>query len=70
MPLYEFECEKCGRLVEHLFTVKQAKVLTFLECGECGGRMKKLISAPNFNVKGFNAKNLYSHKKDDKKNDG
>jgi len=63
MPIYEFECEKCNRLVEHFVTVTEAKTLTFLECGKCGGRMKKLISAPNFKVEGYNADNLYSKEK-------
>ena len=68
MPIYEFECEECGRVVEHLFTTKEAKVLTFLECGKCGGRMKKLISVPSDPIiHGFNAENSYSHTKNKKK---
>ena len=63
MPIYEFECEECKRTVEHFVTSTEAKTLTFLECGKCGGRMKKLISAPNFKVEGYNADNSYSKEK-------
>jgi putative FmdB family regulatory protein len=71
MPIYEFKCDKCDRLVEHLLTSKEAKITTVLECGKCGGAMKKIISAPNHTIKGFSYKNLYGLKgnKNGKKED-
>ena len=64
MPIYEYECENCGRLVEHLLTSKEAKITTVLECGKCGGPMKKVISASNHAIKGYSYKNLYGLKGD------
>lgn len=62
MPIYEYECENCGRTVEHLFTQREVRTLTFLECGKCKGRMKKIISAANHNIKGYSYKNRYGLK--------
>jgi putative FmdB family regulatory protein len=49
MPLYEYLCESCGRTVEVLesFSGKRISV-----CDRCGGRLKRLISAPSVQFKG------------------
>jgi putative FmdB family regulatory protein len=66
MPIREFECEDCGHLTEYIMFHKSK--LTAIKCEECGGKAKLVeISVSNFNVKGFNAKNRYSHVKDNKK---
>lgn len=50
MPIYEYECKSC----EHVFDVLQKMSddpLTY--CPECGKQeLKKLLSAPNFRLKG------------------
>jgi len=50
MPIYEYQCKAC----EHLFDVLQKMSddpLTY--CPECGEpELRKLLSAPNFRLKG------------------
>ena len=50
MPIYEYECEKCGRRFEFLQKVgdEPKKVCP---CGE-GGKLRRLISAPAIRFKG------------------
>ncbi len=49
MPLYEYRCEKCGRV----FEVIQKFSDTPLETHEgCGGKVERLISAPALQFKG------------------
>jgi putative FmdB family regulatory protein len=50
MPIYEYACESCG----HIFDVLQKMDADpLVECPECGEpRLKKLLSAPNFRLKG------------------
>ena len=49
MPIYEYECRKCGALSE-VFQKMDAKAST--KCGKCGGRLDKRISAPAIQFKG------------------
>ncbi len=49
MPIYEYECRKCGALSE-VFQKMDAKAPT--KCGKCGGRLDKRISAPAIQFKG------------------
>src|SRR5262245_28435629 len=49
MPLYEYECQTCGRRTEVLQRMDEAPLVA---CPECGGPVKKLISAPGFQFKG------------------
>ena len=49
MPIYEYECEKCGRIEEALQRFS-AKPLT--KCKHCSGRLHKLISQSSFHLKG------------------
>lgn len=49
MPLYEYRCESCGARVEVLQRVADAPLAT---CGECGGRLERMMSAPALRFKG------------------
>ena len=49
MPLYEYQCEKCGHRFEKIqkFSDKMLR-----KCPECGGRIEQMISAPAVQFKG------------------
>jgi len=49
MPLYEYQCEKCGHRFEKIqkFSDKMIR-----KCPECGGPVKQVISAPAVQFKG------------------
>jgi putative FmdB family regulatory protein len=49
MPIYEFVCESCGRIVERLQKVSDPPPK---ECPECGGKMAKIMSRNSFQLKG------------------
>src|ERR1044071_4579265 len=49
MPIYEYECRKCGAHVEAFQKVSD-KPLT--KCRKCGGKLDKKISAPAIQFKG------------------
>ena len=49
MPIYEFECQKCGAKKE-LFTSSHNG--TNLPACSCGGEFKKIISQTSFVLKG------------------
>ena len=49
MPLYEYQCESCGRRFEEMQRVGDPPLET---CAECGGKLRKLLSAPAFQFKG------------------
>jgi putative FmdB family regulatory protein len=49
MPLYEYECEKCGHQTEVLQKFSDPPVA---ECDQCHSKMKKLISHSSFHLKG------------------
>jgi len=49
MPIYEYECTKCG-LTEEVFQKISDKPLT--RCHECSGKLRKLISNSAFHLKG------------------
>jgi putative FmdB family regulatory protein len=49
MPLYEYQCKKCGHRFEKIqkFSDKMIK-----KCPECGGSVEQMISAPAVQFKG------------------
>ena len=49
MPIYEYRCTKCGHQTELLQRVNDAPKR---KCGECAGRLEKLISRTSFHLKG------------------
>jgi putative FmdB family regulatory protein len=49
MPIYEYECLSCGKRTEVLQKMDDAPLAA---CPNCGGGVKKLISAPAFQLKG------------------
>lgn len=49
MPIYEYECEKCGRVHEILQKMSDKPLAT---CPECKGHLHKRISQCTFHLKG------------------
>ena len=49
MPIYEYQCSKCGHIQEVLQKVSE-RPLT--KCAQCSGKMHKLISQSSFHLKG------------------
>ena len=49
MPIYEYQCESCGDIVEHWQRMSDPPLET---CESCGGKMHKLISQSSFHLKG------------------
>src|SRR5262245_58452893 len=50
MPLYEYECESCGRRFERIQKFSDPPVETCPHCG--AGPVKRLISSPAIHFKG------------------
>jgi len=49
MPIYEYECTKCGKIEEALQNFSD-KPLT--KCKHCSGKLHKLVSQSTFHLKG------------------
>ena len=49
MPIYEFVCEACGRIVERLQKLTDPPPDA---CPDCGGKMAKIMSRNSFQLKG------------------
>ena len=49
MPLYEYQCKKCGHRFERIQLYSDAMVK---KCPECGGKVEQMISAPAVQFKG------------------
>ena len=49
MPIYEYKCLKCSQQFEILQKISDEPLK---KCEECGGEVKKQISAPAFRLKG------------------
>jgi putative FmdB family regulatory protein len=49
MPLYEYQCKKCGHRFEKIQKFSDKKIK---KCPECGGPVEQVISAPAVQFKG------------------
>lgn len=49
MPLYEYECTKCGHRFE---VIQKLKDRPLTKCPKCKGKLRKLLSAPAIQFKG------------------
>lgn len=49
MPIYEYKCQSCEQLIEVMQRMSDDPLTT---CKNCGGDLKKQISAPAFQFKG------------------
>lgn len=49
MPLYEYECGKCGK---HFEKIEKLDGPHLKKCLACGGRVERLMSAPAIQFKG------------------
>ena len=49
MPIYEYECTKCGRIEEAWQKFSDSPLET---CKHCSGKLHKLISQSSFHLKG------------------
>ena len=49
MPLYEYECKKCGHRFERIQKFSDPHVR---KCPDCGGPVEQVISAPAVQFKG------------------
>lgn len=58
MPIYEFKCEKCGRMTIKRYPINSN--IKKVECKECNGKANKIISQSTFRVNGYSFKNGYS----------
>ena len=49
MPIYEYQCDKCGQVMEKMRKFSDPPLAV---CPACGGALKKLISDCTFHLKG------------------
>jgi putative FmdB family regulatory protein len=49
MPLYEYQCKKCGHRFERIQRFSDPMVK---KCPECGGKVEQVLSAPAVQFKG------------------
>ena len=49
MPIYEYQCKKCGHKFERIQRFSDPLVK---KCPECGGKVEQVISAPAVQFKG------------------
>ena len=50
MPIYEYQCDDCNHVLDALQKVNDKPLV---DCPECGiNSLRRLISAPNFRLKG------------------
>ena len=49
MPIYEYECTKCGKIEEVLQKFSDNPLV---KCKHCSGKLHKLISHSSFHLKG------------------
>ena len=49
MPVYEYECTKCGKTEE---VIQKFSDKPLIRCRHCAGKLHKLISQSSFHLKG------------------
>ena len=49
LPLYEYECKKCGKRVEK---IQKFSDLPLTKCEACGGKLERLLSSSSIHFKG------------------
>ena len=49
MPIYEYECTKCGKIEE---AIQKFSDKPITKCKRCSGKLHKLISQNSFHLKG------------------
>lgn len=49
MPIYEYQCEKCGAHIEALQKISDAPLS---QCEKCQGKLNKILSQSSFVLKG------------------
>lgn len=49
MPIYEYECDNCGKIEEAFQKISDAPLST---CKQCSGTLHKLVSHSSFHLKG------------------
>ncbi len=49
MPIYEYECVKCGRIEE---AIQKFSDRPRSKCSHCTGKLQKLVSHSSFHLKG------------------
>jgi putative FmdB family regulatory protein len=49
MPIYEYECDKCG---SHLEVLQRMGEKPLTRCTKCRGRVRKVVSRSSFQLKG------------------
>ena len=49
MPVYEYKCSSCEKVLEVQQKISDSPLKV---CSECGGELKKLVSASAFHLKG------------------
>jgi len=49
MPIYEYECEKCGA---HLEVLQKMGDKALTRCAKCRGKVRKVVSRSSFQLKG------------------
>jgi putative FmdB family regulatory protein len=49
MPIYEYECSKCGRIDE---VIQKFSDKPLARCKHCSGKLHKLVSHSSFHLKG------------------
>jgi putative FmdB family regulatory protein len=58
MPIYEYQCKKCGYIFEQIEFKNIPKIST--ECPICKSIAPKIMSKGSFRIKGYSEKNGYS----------
>ena len=67
MPIYEYQCTKCGKRFEYMQKMSDPPMK---KCEACGGKLEKQISAAGFHLKGTGwYKTDYASKPPEKKDD-